>query len=81
MNFPDYFADAESSLDVAKYVIFGVPYDKTSSFRLGAKKAPKEIRNASWNYETFNFRTGFDLKDVRFHDYGDLDVKNKTQRK
>ena len=78
MKFPDYFADAESSFDQAKYVIFGVPYDKTSSFRLGAKDAPKEIRQASWNFETFNFRTGFDLKDVKIHDYGDLDVKDKT---
>jgi agmatinase len=78
MNFPNYFADAESSFDEAKYLIFGVPYDKTSSFRLGAKDAPKEVRQASWNFETFNFKTGFDLSDVSFHDYGDLDVINKT---
>jgi len=80
MKFPNYFADAESTFDKAKYVIFGVPYDKTSSFRLGAKEAPKEIRQSSWNFETYNFRTGFDLKDVKFHDYGDLDVKNKTSQ-
>ncbi len=78
MKFPDYFADAESNFNEAKYVIFGVPYDGTSSFRFSASQAPKEIRQASWNFETFNFRTGFDLKDVRFHDYGDLNVKNKT---
>ncbi len=78
MKFPDYFADAESSFDKAKFVIFGVPYDKTSSFRFGASLAPNEIRQASWNFETFNFRTGFDLKDVKFHDYGDLNVEDKT---
>ena len=78
MDFPDYFADAESSFDEAKYVIFGVPYDKTSSFRPGARNGPKEIRKASWNFETYNFRTGFDLSDVKFHDYGDLEVKDKT---
>jgi agmatinase len=81
MNFPDYFADAESSFDEAKYVIFGVPYDKTSSFRTGAINAPKEIRKSSWNFETYNFRTGFDLSDIKFHDYGDLDVKDKTPEK
>jgi agmatinase len=81
MDFPDYFADAESSFDEAKYVIFGVPYDKTSSFRPGAINAPKEIRKASWNFETYNFRTGFDLSDVKFHDYGDLEVKDKTPEK
>ena len=76
MNFPNYFADAESSFDEAKFVIFGVPYDKTSSFRLGASKAPDEMRQAGWNFETFNLKTGFDLRDAKFHDYGNLDVKD-----
>lgn len=76
MSFPNYFADAESDLVNADFVIFGVPFDKTSTFRHGTDKAPKEIRNASWNFETFNLRTGVDLKDIKFHDYGDLDVKN-----
>jgi agmatinase len=76
MNFPNYFADANSDFDEADFVIFGVPYDQTSSFRRGAVKAPKEIRQASWNFETYDIRTGVDLRDVRFHDYGDLDVKD-----
>jgi agmatinase len=76
MNFPDYFADAESNFDEAEFVIFGVPYDRTSSFRAGASQAPKEIRQASWNFETYNFRTGFDLRDVKLHDYGDIKVKD-----
>ena len=78
MNLPDYFADAESSFDDANFVMFGVPYDKTSSFRKGASKAPKEIRQASWNFETYNLKTGKDLRDIKFHDYGDLDVKNDS---
>jgi len=76
MTFPKYFADAEADYDEADFIIFGVPYDKTSSFRKGANLAPKEIRHASWNFETFNIKTGIDLKDIKFHDYGDLDVKN-----
>lgn len=76
MNFPNYFADAESSFDEAKIVIFGAPYDKTSSFRIGASKAPNEIRQASWNFETFNIKTGRDLTEVKFHDYGDLEIKD-----
>lgn len=78
MNFPNYFADAESNFDEAKFVIFGIPYDKTSSFRLGASKAPAEMRQAGWNFETFNLKTGFDLRNVKFHDYGDLDVKDDS---
>lgn len=80
MNFPNYFADAESSFEEAEFVIFGIPYDKTSSFRRGASQAPKEIRNASWNFETYNFRTGFDLRNVKIHDYGNLDVKNDSPK-
>jgi agmatinase len=76
MVFPNYFADAESDFDEADFVIFGVPYEKTSSFRHGADKAPGEIRQSSWNFETYDIRTGLDLKDIKLHDYGDLDVKN-----
>jgi len=78
MNFSDYFADAESSFGEAEFVIFGVPYDKTSSFRMGASNAPMEIRQASWNFETFNLKTSNDLRDINFHDYGDIDVKNDS---
>ena len=76
MKFPNYFADAETNFKEADYIIFGLPYDKTTSFRPGASKAPKEIRLASWNQETYNIKTGFDLRDINFHDYGDLDVIN-----
>ena len=76
MNFPNYFADAESNFNDADFVIFGIPYDKTSSFRLGARKGPDEIRLSSWNFETYNIRTGRDLKEINFHDYGNLDVEN-----
>jgi agmatinase len=80
MNFPNYFADAESSFHEAKIVIFGAPYDKTSSFRSGASKAPSEIRKASWNFETFNMKTDKDLKEVKFHDYGDLEIKDDNPK-
>jgi agmatinase len=80
MNFPDYFADAESDFEGAEFVIFGVPYDKTSSFRHGAEKAPREIRRTSWNFETFDLRSGTDLKNIKLHDYGDLDVKNLSSQ-
>ena len=74
MDFPNYFADADSDFKDSDYVIVGMPYDKTSSFRRGARHGPKEIRQASWNFETFNLFTGKDLKDYKIHDYGDLDI-------
>ncbi len=78
MEFPSYFADAEADFKEAEIIIFGVPFEKTSSFRHGADKGPQQIRHAGWNFETFDLRTGFDLRDIKIHDYGDLDVQNCT---
>lgn len=69
---PSYFADAESSFDESDIVIFGVCFDKTASFRSGARFGPDAIRKASWNFESFNFHTGVDLQDKQIHDYGNL---------
>jgi agmatinase len=81
MNFPNYFADSESSFKDADFIIFGVPYDKTTTFRSGASSAPDKIRQASWNFETYNIRTGLDFKDIKVHDSGNLDVvKDKPQK-
>ncbi|MFO7676973.1 MAG: agmatinase [Thermoplasmatota archaeon] len=75
-DFPDYFADAESEITTADFVLYGVPYERYPSFRSGVAKAPLEIRKASWNFETFDIRTAVDIKDIAVHDYGDLGVGN-----
>ena len=76
MDFPNYFADAEASFSSAEYIIYGIPYEQTSSFRHGADKAPRHIRQASWNFETYNIRSKTDLQDIKIHDYGDLSVQH-----
>jgi agmatinase len=80
MDFPNYFADAESSFDDASFILFGVPFEKTSSFRHGADKAPYEVRQASWNFERHDLRTGTNLEEILVHDYGDLDVQNLSSK-
>ncbi len=80
MEFPDYFADAESSFDDASLILFGVPFEKTSSFRHGADKGPSEIRQASWNFERYDLRTGINFEDILVHDYGDLDVEKLNSK-
>ena len=72
-QFPNYFADAESDYSSAEYVIFGVPYDKTSSFRYGSKEGPDAIRHASWNFESFDLLTQIDFSKLPVHDYGNID--------
>jgi agmatinase len=62
----------------ADYVIFGVPFDVTSTFRTGARFAPTAIREASLNIETYSFRTSRDVETLKVHDAGDLHVSNNV---
>ncbi len=67
------FADANAKFDEARIVIFGVPYDRTTSFRSGARHGPNAIREASWNFETYMMEHGRDLLDVKYHDMGNTE--------
>ncbi|MBC7130841.1 arginase family protein, partial [Candidatus Bathyarchaeota archaeon] len=78
------FSGFQSSYEEADYVILGVPFDVTSTFRTGARFAPNAIREASLNIETYSFRTALDVEDLQLHDLGDLHVStdvNKTLEK
>jgi len=68
------FADAVSTYEDARFVIFGVPFDATSSFRRGSAEAPDAMRKASYNFETYNDFYGIDLAYVCTHDLGNLDL-------
>lgn len=69
-----FFADADSNYPDADFVIFGAPFDGTSSFRKGSRLAPDAIREASYNFETYNPYFDIDLADIPFHDAGDVDI-------
>lgn len=64
------FADAQAEYRDAQYVIVGVPFDRTTSFRPGARFGPDSIRHHSWNFETYDLETGTDLAEVPIHDSG-----------
>jgi len=68
------FSGFGKRFDEARIVVFGVPFDKTSTYRAGSKFAPAAIREASLNIETYSFRSKFDLEDVQICDMGDLHV-------
>ena len=72
------FSGMQKSFEKAKYVIFGVPFDGTSSYRTGARFGPNAIRQASLNIETYSFRSGIDLEDLAIYDAGDLHVSPDT---
>lgn len=69
---PSRLADAHSDLEGADFVVLGVPYDATATFRHGARDGPAAIRRASYNFETWLLELGLDLDDVDIHDAGDV---------
>ncbi|MCW4016229.1 MAG: agmatinase [Candidatus Bathyarchaeota archaeon] len=73
------FTGSQESFELAKYVILGVPFDVTSTYRCGAKFAPLAIRDASQNVECYSFRTGVDVEDLKTHDLGDLHVAGDVE--
>jgi agmatinase len=65
------FADALAKPEDAKIALFGVPYDRTCSFRAGSRYAPQAIRQASYNFETYMMDHARNLLDVPIADLGD----------
>ncbi|HKZ99740.1 MAG TPA: agmatinase [Thermoplasmata archaeon] len=68
---PPRFADAVASYEDARVALFGVPFDRTCSFRGGSRFAPAAIRQASYNFETYMMDHQRDLLGVPFADLGD----------
>ncbi|HOX35579.1 MAG TPA: agmatinase [Methanoregulaceae archaeon] len=69
-----FFADSDTPYDDARYVIFGVPFDGTTSFRPGTRAGPRAIRELSYNFESYVPAFDLDLAEIPFTDLGDLDV-------
>ncbi len=74
------FSGLETSFDKAKYVVVGVPFDVTSTYRTGARFGPAAIRQASLNIETFSFRTGEDIENVPINDIGDIHISTDPKK-
>jgi agmatinase len=73
------FLGVNYSEEEAEYLLLGVPYDGTSTFRPGSRFGPDAIREASRNLETISLRGGMDLEDVRVCDLGDLDTASSLE--
>ncbi|MBU7031806.1 MAG: agmatinase [Theionarchaea archaeon] len=56
------------------WILFGIPFDSTSSFNTGSRFGPDSIREASYHLETYDYRTHIDLTEVRIRDVGNLHV-------
>jgi len=74
------FSGFQKPFEEADYVVLGVPFDVTSTYRTGARFGPNAIRVASLNIETYSFRSGVDVEDLRLHDLGDLHVSADAEQ-
>jgi len=68
------FTGISSTFDKSHFVFFGVPYDKTSTYKAGSRFAPGALRDVSANMELYSVRSGVDLEKVAVHDSGDVDI-------
>lgn len=74
------FSGIQQTFHDARYVVFGVPFDVTSTYRTGARFMPNAVRQASLNIETYSFRSGFDVEDLLIYDAGDVHVATDTKK-
>ena len=68
------FIGLESGYSDADAVLFGAPYDSTTSFRPGGRFGPQAMRSESFGIETYSPYQDRDLEDIRVHDAGDIEL-------
>jgi len=68
------FTGLSSSLEKSRFVFFGVPFDRTSTYKPGSRFAPSALRDVSANLELYSVRSNLDLEKIPLHDAGDIDT-------
>ena len=68
------FIGCDSEYDESKIVIFGAPFDSTTSYRPGTRFASSAMRNESFGIETYSAYQDLDLLDTKIFDGGDLEL-------
>lgn len=69
------FIACDKSFEEAKVVLFGAPYDSTTSFRPGTRFGPAAMRSESFGIETYSMLMDKDLiDDTAVFDSGDIEL-------
>jgi len=71
---PNVFKGFQASFTASPFIVIGVPFDSTSTYRAGSRFAPRAIREASINIEGFSWRTRLDIEEIKTCDLGDVNV-------
>lgn len=68
------FIGCDCEYDEAKIVLFGAPYDSTTSFRPGARFGCKSVRSESFGLETYSPYQDDELTEKKVFDSGDIEL-------
>ena len=68
------FLACDAPYEEARIVLYGAPFDSTTSFRPGARFGPAAIRHESFGLETYSPYQDKDLEDCRIFDSGDMEL-------
>ena len=68
------FIGCDAEYADASIVLFGAPFDSTTSFRPGARFGPAAMRHESFGLETYSPYQDADLTDYAVFDSGDLEL-------
>ncbi len=68
------FLGCDAEYEEARIVIFGAPFDSTTSYRPGTRFASKTMRAESYGLETYSPYQDLDLEDCKVFDGGDLEL-------
>ena len=68
------FIGCDAAYEDAEIVLFGAPFDSTTSFRPGARFGPSAIRHESFGIETYSPYQDKDLTDYNVFDSGDIEL-------
>lgn len=68
------FLGCDKTFDEARIVIFGAPFDSTTSYRPGTRFASRTMRAESYGLETYSPYQDLDLEDAAVFDGGDLEL-------
>ena len=65
------FLGCDAEYDEASIVIFGAPFDSTTSYRAGARFGSRTMRAESYEIETYSPLLDRDLEDYKIFDGGE----------
>lgn len=75
------FIGCDNDYEESNIVVFGAPFDSTTSFRPGTRFASKVMRSESFGIETYSPYQDKDLEDINVFDGGDLELSfGNTER-